>query len=112
MNSASKRRTSVKPRSFAGLLAGALAYVSLSALAAIAAEPAPRARNARDGRWRLPVKRLRRKVAEDACRHCGGNGRCDACTPETCRVCRGTGLQPRDASLVPRLIELWDGAER
>jgi hypothetical protein len=29
--------------------------------------------------------------------------------PSTCRVCRGSGLQPRDTSLVERLNELWDG---
>ncbi len=29
--------------------------------------------------------------------------------PATCRVCRGSGLQPRDATLVERLNELWDG---
>lgn len=99
-------------RSFADLLVGVLAYVSLTGLAAIAVEPATGpAPNARaDERWTLPVKRRRRRVREDACRHCAGSGHCDACTPATCRVCRGSGLQPRDATLVPRLTELWNGA--
>ena len=95
-------------RSFADLMAGVLAYVSLSGLAAIAAEPAAAPRS--DERWLLPVKRRRRRVREDACRHCSGSGQCEACRPATCRVCRGTGLQPRDETLVPRLTELWNGA--
>ena len=97
-------------RSFADLLVGVLAYVSLSSLAAIAADPAvPRTQHS-DERWTLPVKRRRRRVREDACRHCSGSGQCDACMPATCRVRRGTGLQPRDTTLVPRLTELWNGA--
>jgi hypothetical protein len=95
-------------RSFADLMVGVLAYVSLTGLAAIA-EPASERKPARDPRWELPVKRRRRRVREDACRHCTGSGRCDACRPSTCRVCRGTGLQPRDATLVPRLTGLWNG---
>jgi hypothetical protein len=99
-------------RSFADLLVGVLAYVSLTGLAAIAVEPAIRGKGRSahsDERWALPVKRRRRRVREDACRHCSGTGQCDACMPATCRVCRGTGLQPRDASLLPRLTELWNG---
>jgi hypothetical protein len=99
-------------RSFADLMVGVLAYVSLTGLAAIAVEPAAgsRIRTAlADERWTLPVKRRRRRVREDACRHCSGSGACDACQPATCRVCRGTGLQPRDSTLVPRLTELWNG---
>jgi hypothetical protein len=99
-------------RSFGDLMIGVLAYVSLSGLAAIAVDrgktPKPRV----DERWSLPVKRRRRRVREDACRHCSGSGQCDACVPAPCRVCRGTGLQPRDASLVPRLTELWNGGSR
>ena len=95
-------------RSFADLMVGVLAYVSLSGLAAIA-EPATERKAAPDARWALPVKRRRRRVREDACRHCTGSGECDACMPSTCRVCRGTGLQPRDATLMPRLTELWNG---
>jgi len=100
----------MKSRSFADLMVGVLAYMSLSGLIAIVTEPAPRRRGA-GGRWTLPLKqrRRRRRVAEDACRHCKGSGHCDACMPATCRVCRGTGMQPRDASLVDRLNELWDG---
>jgi len=100
-------------RSFADLMVGVLAYVSLTGLAAIAVEPATgcRVRTAlTDERWSLPVKHRRRRVREDACRHCSGSGACAACMPATCRVCRGTGLQPRDATLVPRLTELWNGA--
>jgi hypothetical protein len=97
-------------RSFADLMVGVLAYVSLTGLAAIAADPAaPRKPAKADERWALPVKRRRRRVREDACRHCSGSGHCDACMPATCRVCRGTGLQPRDATLVPRLTDLWNG---
>jgi hypothetical protein len=100
-------------RSFADLMVGVLAFVSLTGLAAIAVEPAAGSRNrtaVADERWSLPVKRRRRRLREDACRHCSGSGTCDACMPATCRVCRGTGLQPRDATLVPRLTELWNGA--
>jgi hypothetical protein len=104
-------------RSFADLMVGVLAYVSLSGLAAIAVEPGavprestPESTPDPDERWSLPVKRRRRRVREDACRHCSGSGECTACMPATCRVCRGTGLQPRDATLVPRLTELWNGA--
>ena len=98
-------------RSFADLMVGVLAYVSLTGLAAIASEPTAAVKRScnPDARWSLPVKRLRRRVREDACRHCSGSGQCDACTPATCRICRGTGLQPRDATLVPRLTELWNG---
>jgi hypothetical protein len=103
---------SMNNRSFADLMAGVLAYVSLTGLAAIAADPAVARRPKPaepDERWALPVKRRRRRVREDACRHCSGSGHCDACSPATCRVCRGTGLQPRDHTLVTRLTELWNG---
>jgi hypothetical protein len=96
-------------RSFADLMVGVLAYVSLTGLAAIAEPAADRKKAATDERWALPVKRRRRRVREDACRHCTGSGQCEACQPSTCRVCRGTGLQPRDGTLVPRLNELWNG---
>lgn len=89
-------------------MVGVMAYVSLSGLAAIARPPKRRVRFT-DGRWTLPTKRRRRRVAEDACRHCRGSGTCDSCAPAACRLCRGTGLQPRDASLVPRLAQIWDG---
>jgi hypothetical protein len=96
-------------RSFADLMVGVLAYVSLSGLAAMASESGAQRKHKTDDRWSLPVKRRRRRVREDACRHCSGSGQCDACVPSQCRVCRGTGLQPRDASLVPRLTEMWNG---
>jgi len=100
----------MKQRSFADLLIGVLAYVSLTSLAVMAAESAAALRKpVLDERWSLPVKRRRRRIREDACRHCHGSGQCEACSPAACRVCRGTGLQPRDATLVPRLTELWNG---
>ena len=69
----------MKNRSFADLMVGVLAYVSLTGLAAIAIEAAPsghRAVAVADERWALPVKRRRRRVREDACRHCSGSGSC------------------------------------
>jgi hypothetical protein len=100
----------MKSRSFGDLVIGMVAYVSLSGLIAFVSEPVQRRRTA-DRRWTLPLKqrRRRRRVAEDACRHCKGTGHCEACMPATCRVCRGAGLQPRDTALVTRLNELWDG---
>jgi hypothetical protein len=97
-------------KSFADLMVSVLAYVSLTGLAAVSTESRQLARAGdADDRWDLPVKRRRRRVREDACRHCSGSGTCDACSPATCRVCRGVGLQPRDATLIPRLTELWNG---
>ena len=61
-------------------------------------------------KWALPRKRRRRRSPEDDCRHCTGTGACEECSPAACRVCRGTGLQPHDASLATRLTALWDGA--
>jgi hypothetical protein len=98
----------MKSRSFADLVVGVLAWASLSGLAALAGENKKRARAA-DRRWSLATKRRRRRVAEDACRHCQGSGQCFACVPVTCRVCAGSGLQPRDRALVERLNDLWDG---
>jgi hypothetical protein len=100
----------MKSRSFADLMVSVLAYVSLCSLSAIAPAKTERTRLG-DRRWTLPAraKRRRRRTAEDACRHCKGSGHCEACMPATCRVCRGSGLQPRDATLVERLNELWDG---
>jgi hypothetical protein len=97
-------------RSFADLMVGVLAYVSLTGFVALTASPAGTRRPVDDRRWNLPVKRVRRRVREDACRHCSGTGRSDDRTLVACRPCRGTGLQPRDASLLPRLTELWNGA--
>jgi hypothetical protein len=97
-------------RSFGDLMVGVLAYVSLTGLAALTAAPGRRRPSRDDRRWTLPVKRVRRRVREDACRHCSGTGRNEDRTLVACRPCRGTGLQPRDASLLPRLTELWNGA--
>jgi hypothetical protein len=100
----------MKSRSFADLVVGVLAYVSLSGLLALTTAGQPHRQRRGDRRWTLPVKqRRRRRIAEDGCRHCHGTGHCDACMPATCRVCRGSGLQPRDVALVARLNELWDG---
>jgi hypothetical protein len=95
-------------RSFADFWVSVLAFVSLALLAAITAEPLLARRAVAEDRWSLAVK-PRRRVREDACRHCSGKGECDACLPTTCHVCRGSGLQPRDVTLVPRLTELWNG---
>ncbi|HEY5350512.1 MAG TPA: hypothetical protein VIJ64_12280 [Candidatus Lustribacter sp.] len=97
-------------RSFADLMVGVLAYVSLSGLAAIATDPTAEWRPPPNSRWSLPIEHRRCRIREDACRHCGGSGHCEACMPAGCRVCRGTGLQPHDTTLVPRLTELWNGA--
>ena len=101
----------MKPRSFGDVVLSVVAYVALSGLISFVSEPVQRKRTP-DRRWRLPLKakRRRRRVAEDACRHCKGTGQCEACMPGTCRVCRGSGMQPRDSSLVVRLNDLWDGA--
>jgi hypothetical protein len=98
----------MKQRSFAELMAGVVAYVSLTGFAALARDPQP-PRHLPDERWTLPTKRRRRRVAEDSCRHCKGTGVCDSCAPSWCRVCRGTGLQPRDATVMARLNQLWSG---
>lgn len=96
-------------RSFGELMVGVLAYVSLTGLIALASRSGGRPSRAGDRRWNLPVKRVRRRVREDACRHCRGTGHNDERTLVACRPCRGTGLQPRDASLLPRLTDLWNG---
>jgi hypothetical protein len=97
-------------RSFADLVVGVLAYVSLTGVLALTAPPPGRPKRTGEGRWSLPVKRVRRRVREDACRHCSGTGQSADRTLVACRHCRGTGLQPRDASLLLRLTELWNGA--
>lgn len=97
----------MKHRSFGDLMVGVIAYVSLSGLAALARDNRTPRRTRNDERWSLPQKRRRRRVSEDACRHCKGTGVCDSCAPSWCRICRGTGLQPRDASLVVRLNRIW-----
>ncbi|MBV8642546.1 MAG: hypothetical protein JO225_01350 [Candidatus Eremiobacteraeota bacterium] len=61
-------------------------------------------------RWALPRKRRRRRTPEDNCRHCSGTGACAECAPAVCRVCKGTGLQPQDDTIVTRLSAIWDGA--
>jgi hypothetical protein len=97
----------MRDRSFGDLMVGVIAYVSLSGLASLARETRAPRRKTADDRWSLPQKRRRRRVAEDACRHCKGSGVCDYCAPSWCRICRGTGLQPRDAALVTKLDQIW-----
>lgn len=97
-------------RSFTDFIVGALACMSVLGFAVVLREGEPRVAERRPPSpdpWVLPQKRRRRRTPEDFCRHCHGAGACDACTPSTCRVCRGSGLQPRDETLVPRLVALW-----
>lgn len=102
----------MRPRSFGGLIVEFVAYGLLGGVLALArrarrAELAARPAAAPDLRFALPAKRRRRRVAEDDCPHCGGSGDCPRCRPAACRVCRGTGLQPRDPALLTRLEALW-----
>jgi hypothetical protein len=104
-------------RSFTDFIVGVLAcasvlgfYVVLRESEAAADERRRQARRFAEERWNLPLKRKRRRTVEDSCRHCSGSGDCLSCAPQPCRICKGAGLQPRDATLVPRLTALWDGA--
>ena len=103
----------MKDRSFADFMVGALACVSVLGFYAVFRETElyqeERRRRSAE-RWLLPAKRRKRRSPEDDCRHCAGSGACEECAPASCRVCRGTGLQPRDAALVDRLTSMWDGA--
>lgn len=104
-------------RSFTDFMVGALACVSVFVFCGLLRESEAAAERRRHDahllaqeRWRLPFKRHRRRTLDDICRHCGGTGNCASCAPQACRICAGAGLQPRDATLVPRLTALWDGA--
>jgi len=107
----------MRDRTVADFMAGAIACISVLGFYAVLRETDLHQQQRRDERrhaeaerWALPRKRRRRHSPEDDCRHCTGSGACDECTPAPCRVCRGTGLQPRDEALVSRLSTLWDGA--
>ncbi|HEY0382859.1 MAG TPA: hypothetical protein VGC72_11745 [Candidatus Elarobacter sp.] len=107
----------MRDRTFADFMAGALACISVLGFYAVLRETercqhqrGEERRRSEAERWALPRKRRRRHSPEDDCRHCTGSGACEECTPSPCRVCKGTGLQPRDAAVVSRLAMLWDGA--
>ncbi|MDB5028168.1 MAG: hypothetical protein JWO66_1857 [Candidatus Eremiobacteraeota bacterium] len=100
----------MKDRSFAELMIGAIACISVLGVCAVLKETEldeQRKRRAA-AKWALPRKRKRRRSPEDDCRHCTGTGTCDECAPAACRVCQGNGLQPRDAAVVSRLAALWN----
>ena len=103
----------MRDRSFADFLVGALACISVLGVCAVIKETEfcreQRRREAAQ-KWALPRKRRRHRTPEDDCRHCTGTGVCEECAPTPCRVCKGSGLQPRDAALTSRLAALWDGA--
>jgi hypothetical protein len=102
----------MKDRSFTDFMVGALACISVLGVYAVMRDAdaayVERRRQAA-ARWALPRKRRRSRTPDDLCRHCGGSGNCDACGDESCRICRGNGLQPRDEALVTRLASMWDG---
>ena len=107
----------MRDRTFADFMAGALACISVLGFYAVLRETELRQAQRREEhrrldaeRWALPRKRRRRRSPEDDCRHCTGSGTCDECAPASCRVCKGTGLQPRDEAIASRLSSLWDGA--
>jgi len=102
----------MKDRSFADFMVGALACISVLGFYVILRDADAayvERRKQAAARWALPRKRRRRRTPEDLCRHCGGSGTCDACGDESCRICHGNGLQPRDEALVMRLTSMWDG---
>ncbi|HTJ26623.1 MAG TPA: hypothetical protein VMA36_10695 [Candidatus Limnocylindria bacterium] len=94
-------------------MVGAIACVSVLGFYAVLKESEfyqeERRRRAAE-RWMLPRRKRRRRSPEDDCRHCVGTGVCEECAPTPCRLCQGTGIQPRDEALVSRLTALWDGA--
>ena len=102
----------MRDRSFADFMVGALACISVLGFYAVLRESEfyqeERRRRAAE-RWNLPRRKRRRRSPEDDCRHCSGSGACRECNPSPCRVCKGSGLQPRDAAIVDRLSAIWDG---
>ncbi|HTW83560.1 MAG TPA: hypothetical protein VMD91_05795 [Candidatus Sulfotelmatobacter sp.] len=103
----------MRDRTFADFMVGALACISVLGVYAVLKESELyRAEQRRRAalRWELPRPRRRRRSPEDDCRHCAGSGTCTECAPVACRVCSGTGLQPRDETLSRRLTSIWDGA--
>jgi hypothetical protein len=101
----------MRDRSFADFMVGALACISVLGFCAMLKETEfmqeQRKRQAAE-KWTLPRKRRRRRSPEDDCRHCTGSGACDECAPAPSRVCKGSGLQPHDASLATRLNAIWN----
>ena len=101
----------MRDRSFADFMVGALACISVLGFCAVLKETelhAEQRRRHAAEKWSLPRKRRRRRSPEDDCRHCTGSGTCDECAPSACRVCKGSGLQPRDAAITSRLTALWN----
>jgi len=103
----------MRDRSFADFMVGALACISVLGFYAVLKDSElaqeQRKRQAAE-RWALPRKRKRRRSPEDDCRHCTGTGECGECAPSPCRICRGNGLQPHDATVTSRLNALWNPA--
>jgi hypothetical protein len=102
----------MKDSLFPDFMVGAIACISVLGFYAVMrdAEVSGQARRRdAEAKWDLPRKRAERQTPEDFCRHCTGLGTCESCGPDNCRICRGTGIQPQDESLVPRLSLMWDG---
>jgi len=103
----------MKDRTFADFMIGALACISALGFYAVLRDTElghEERRRRAAARWSLPRKRRRGFSPEDRCRHCSGSGACAECGPSPCRLCAGSGVQPRDAALVQRLSAIWDGA--
>lgn len=103
----------MRDRTFADFIVGALTCISVLGLCVVIKDTElyrESERRRANERWELPRRRRRSRSPEDDCRHCTGTGLCAECTPAPCRVCRGTGVQPRDAGVAGRLALLWDGA--
>ena len=103
----------MRDRTFADFMIGALACISVLGVYAVLRDSElgiEERRRRAAARWMLPRKRRRNASPEDRCRHCTGSGACTECAPSACRMCNGSGMQPRDAALVQRLSALWDGA--
>lgn len=49
------------------------------------------------------------RTPENQCMHCTGTGECADCG-DTCRVCRGRGIQPNNPVLVDRLSKIWNAS--
>jgi hypothetical protein len=102
----------MRDRTFADFMVGVLACISVLGVYAVLKESElarAEAHRRATVRWELPRPRRRRRSPEDDCRHCAGRGACSECAPEACRVCAGSGRQPRDETIDRRLTSLWDG---
>ncbi len=103
----------MRDRTFADFMIGVLACISVLGFYTVLRDTElgyEERRRRAAARWALPRRRRRAPSPEDRCRHCTGSGACAECGPVSCRVCSGSGVQPRDAALVQRLSALWDGA--